>query len=67
MFFSNIISSVIFSTHSFNCEVIMYSAELYSYTDLKSCSLRASIHYKQLEKLLTLMTIFFVQITLEDI
>ena len=39
--FSNISSSLIFSPHNFNCEVIQYSAELYSCTNLKSCSLRA--------------------------
>lgn len=38
--FSNISSSVTFSPHNFNWEVILNNAELYSLALLKSCSLR---------------------------
>ena len=38
--FSNMSSSVTFSPHNFNCEVILISAKLYSLTLLKSCNLR---------------------------
>ena len=44
--FFNMSSSVIFSPHNFNWELILKSAELYSLTVLKSCNLRCIQSYR---------------------
>ena len=50
--FSSMSSSVTFSPHSFNWELILYKAELYSLAILKSCNLRYISHIELLGGLL---------------
>ena len=49
--FSNMSSSVLFSPHNFNFELILKSAELYSATLLKSCSLKLIHSYLALGRI----------------